>query len=285
MIIKVFPTNPYKKFVLLLRIAESMNQKTYRYADLTMMGDVEKSIYNKLSEHPLLFTVIDPADHKSIETAIDVGVKAYESGTDALLISGSTDVSETIVDEVCSGLKRQVDIPLIIFPGNVSMISKSADAIYFMSMLNSTNTYWITRSQMIGAPMVARSGIEALSVAYTVVEPGGTVGWVGEANLIPRRNPKIAAAFGMAAEYMGFHFFITDAGSNPADGHIPLPMIQIVSSVIKIPYIVAGGIRTPEEASAVVKAGADIIQVGTAFKKDSSADKMKKMVDAVHKSR
>jgi len=259
--------------------------RNYKYADLKTMNDVEKRIYDKLSEHPLLFTVVDPADYRSIDDAVSVGQNAYESGTDAILISGSTDVTESLVDEVCSRLKKSVDIPLIIFPGNVNMISKHADAIYFMSMLNSTNTYWITRSQMIGAPVVAKSGIEPLSVAYTVVEPGGTVGWIGEANLIPRAKPKIAAAFGMAAEYMGFHFFVTDAGSNPKEGPIPLPMVKIVSSILHIPYVVAGGVRTPEEAEAVVKAGADIIQVGTAFEENGSKDKIEKMVKAVHNSR
>jgi len=50
--------------------------------------------------------------------------------------------------------------------------------------------------------------------------------------------------------------------------------------VIDIPYIAAGGIRTPEQAKAVIKAGADIIQVGTAFEKEGSISKIKNMVKA-----
>lgn len=244
------------------------------------IGKVEKKIYDKLSEHPLMFAVIDPADYPSIDAAVDTGVKAYESDADVILISGSTNVTETMVDDICLRLKKAVDIPLIIFPGNINMISKHADAIYFMSLLNSTNPYWITRSQVIGAPVVAKVGIEPLSVAYVVVEPGGTVGWIGEVNLIPRNKPAICSAFGLAAQYLGFHFFITDAGSNPKSGHIPLEMIRAVSSVVKIPYVVAGGIRTPEEARSVIKAGADIVQVGTAFEKDAS--KITEIVKAVH---
>jgi phosphoglycerol geranylgeranyltransferase len=104
---------------------------------------------------------------------------------------------------------------------------------------------------------------------------------VGDAKRIPRNKPKIAAAFGMAAEYMGFRFFITDAGSNPETGHIPLEMVSAVRSCITIPYIAAGGIRTAEQAKNVIKAGADIIQVGTAFEKESSVAKIKEMVKAV----
>ena len=98
-----------------------------------------------------------------------------------------------------------------------------------------------------------------------MVEPGGTVGWVGDARTVPRSKPKLAGALALAAQYMGFHFVITDTGSNPKEGHVPLEIIKAVKSSITIPYIVAGGIRTPEEAKNVVKAGADIIQVGTAF--------------------
>jgi phosphoglycerol geranylgeranyltransferase len=104
---------------------------------------------------------------------------------------------------------------------------------------------------------------------------------VGDAKRIPRNKPKIAAAFGMAAECMGFRFFITDAGSNPETGPIPLEMVSAVKSAITIPYVAAGGIKTAEQARAVIKAGADIIQVGTAFEKESSVAKIKDMVKAV----
>ena len=87
----------------------------------------------------------------------------------------------------------------------------------------------------------------------------------------------------MAAEGMGFKFVLTDTGSNPKDGHIPLDFITTVKKSISIPYIVGGGIRTPEQARNVVKAGADIIQVGTAFESDVKKEKMKQFVDAIKK--
>jgi phosphoglycerol geranylgeranyltransferase len=123
--------------------------------------------------------------------------------------------------------------------------------------------------------------VEPLPVGYVVVEPGGTVGYVGDVQQVPRAKPKIAAAYALAAQYMGFRFLLTDAGSNPAEGHIPLEMVKAVSSVIEIPYVVGGGIRTAAEAKNVVKAGADIIQVGTAFEKKGGIDAVKEFVKAV----
>ncbi|MBI5046165.1 geranylgeranylglyceryl/heptaprenylglyceryl phosphate synthase [Candidatus Micrarchaeota archaeon] len=247
-----------------------------------MFGKVEKYIHEELeSKKGLLFALIDPLDYSSFEQAIKTAKNADEAGADIILIGGSTGVQGEPLDMITKAIKQQVSKPVVLFPGNIGTLTKYADAVYFMSMLNSRNPYWISEAQMLAAPMVKYYGIEPLPVAYTVVEPGGTVGWVGDAKRIPRNKPKIAAAFAMAAEYMGFRFFITDAGSNPEDGPIPVEMAKAVKSSISIPYIVAGGIRTPDQAKALVKAGADILQVGTAFEKESSVNKIKDMVKAV----
>ncbi len=247
-----------------------------------MIGKVERYIHEELAtKKGLLFALIDPLDYQSLEDAVKTAKNADEGGADIILIGGSTGVQGEVLDGVAKAVKQAVSSPVVLFPGNIGTLTKYADAVYFMSMLNSRNTYWISEAQVLAAPMVRHFGIEPLPVAYVVVDPGGTVGWVGDAKRIPRNKPKIAAAFAMAAECMGFRFFITDAGSNPEDGPIPLDMVAAVKSSLTIPYIAAGGIRTPDQAKAVMKAGADIIQVGTAFEKENSVAKIKEMVKAV----
>jgi len=248
--------------------------------------NVEKYIYKKLEEEKaLLFSVLDPLDYPSLEDAIKTAKNMDEGGADVLLIGGSTGVQGEMLDHITKAVKESVEVPVVFFPGNIGTVSKYGDAVYFMSMLNSRNPYWISGAQTLAAPMVKQYGIEPLSVGYMVVEPGGTVGWVGDANQIPRAKPQLAAATALAAQYMGFKFVITDAGSNPKEGHIPLEMVSAVSSVLDVPYIVAGGIRTPEEAKAVVKAGADIVQVGTSFEKNGGVDAVKKFVKAVREGK
>jgi len=246
------------------------------------VGKTEKYILDELAKKKgLLFALIDPLDYKSPADAVKTAKNADEADADVILIGGSTGVQGESLDMIAKQIKESVSKPVVLFPGNIGTLTKYADAVYFMSMLNSRNTYWISEAQMLAAPMVRQYKVEPLPVAYVVVDPGGTVGWVGDAKRIPRDKPKIAAAFGMAAECMGFRFFITDAGSNPKEGHIPLEMVKAVKSSVSIPYIAAGGIRTPDEARAVMKAGADIVQVGTAFEKEGSIDKIKQMVKAV----
>ena len=247
-----------------------------------MAGKTEKYILEELEKKKgLLFSLVDPLDYKTLDDAVKTAKNADEAEADVILIGGSTGVQGGLLDTVAKEVKKEVSKPVVLFPGNIGTLTKYADAVYFMSMLNSRNPYWISGAQMLAAPMLKQYDIEPLPVAYVVVEPGGTVGWVGDAKQIPRNRPKVAAAFAMAAQYMGFRFLLTDAGSNPETGHIPLDMVKAVSSSVTIPYIVGGGVKTPEEAKSVIKSGADIIQVGTAFEKEGSVSKIKDMVKAV----
>ncbi|MCL4374082.1 MAG: geranylgeranylglyceryl/heptaprenylglyceryl phosphate synthase [Candidatus Marsarchaeota archaeon] len=232
-------------------------------------GKVELYINETLeSKGAMLFSLIDPIDYESKDTIVKTAKSLVEGGTDAVLIGGSTEVQGEFLDEIAKEIKDFVDVPLILFPGNISSITKYADAIYFMSMLNARNPYWIIQAQMLSGTTIKKFSIEPLPVGYIVVAPGGTVGWVGDANLVPREKPKLAASLALAGEFLGNRFIITDTGSNPRlqnSGHVPVEMIRAVKSTITIPYIVAGGILTPNDMRRVYQSGADIVQIGTAF--------------------
>ena len=172
---------------------------------------VESTIRKNLEKHKLHMTLIDP-DEQSPDEALDIALAAIRGGSDIILVGGST-VDTYQVDATCKILKENIDKPVIIFPGNISSVSQYADAILFMSFVNSSNPYWLVGAQALAAPTVKKSGIEALPMGYLVVEPGGTVGFVGEANLIPHNKPKIAAAYAMSSELLGMRFFYLEAGS------------------------------------------------------------------------
>jgi phosphoglycerol geranylgeranyltransferase len=250
------------------------------------IGKVEKYINDEISKKGgLLFALVDPIDYKDPKAAISVGIQSSESGADVVLIGGSMGVQGELLDTVTKEIKDKASVPVVLFPGNIGTVTKYADAVYFMSLLNSRNPYWISQAQMLAAPMVKKMGIEALPVGYIVIEPGGTVGWVGEAKLVPRDKPQIAAALALSAQLSGFRFVLTDCGSNPANGHIPTTMVGAVAKSLDIPYIVGGGVRTPSEASSVIAAGADCIQVGTAL--ESGGDVKKKVSElakAIHEA-
>lgn len=239
------------------------------------LGSTEKYIHEMLSDQgALLFMVLDPVDYKSPEIAIKTAKEAVTGGADLILVGGSIGAQGDLLDEVTKGIKEVIDKPVVLFPGNIATITRYADALYFMSLLNARNPYWITQAQMLAAPLIKKLGIEPLPVGYVVVSPGGTVGWVGDANLVPREKPHIAASLALAGEYLGNRFIITDVGSNPqlmGSSAVPFDMVSAVRSVISVPYVVAGGIRDVDTVRGVIKSGGDIVQIGTAIEQSGSA--------------
>jgi phosphoglycerol geranylgeranyltransferase len=233
------------------------------------IGKVERYINETLeSKGAMLFSLIDPIDYKSEDGAVKSAAESVKGGADLVLIGGSIGVQGSILDNVTKRIRDSVDVPVVIFPGNIGTITVNSDALYFMSLLNSRNAYWITQAQMLAAPVIKKSGVEPLPVGYIVVHPGGTVGWIGDVNLIPREKPLLASSLAMAGEFLGNRMIITDTGSNPQlqkFGPVPNEMIRAVKSAISVPYVVAGGIRSIEQIRDVYSNGADIVQVGTVF--------------------
>ncbi|KZX16121.1 geranylgeranylglyceryl/heptaprenylglyceryl phosphate synthase [Methanobrevibacter curvatus] len=241
---------------------------------------VENQIKDILKTRKVHLTLIDP-DEQSPEDAVKIAEAAIKGGSDGIMLGGST-VGGEQVDATSYALSQAIDLPIIIFPGNTSNISKYADAIFFMSFLNSNNPYWIIGAQALGALEVKKAGIEAIPMGYMVVEPGGTVGWIGDAKLVPRNKPKIPAAYLMAAEVLGMRFFYLEAGSG-ADKHIPNKMIAYAKkSSENMVLVVGGGIRTAEDAYEVAKSGADVLVTGTVVEEtDDVESKIAEIVEAI----
>lgn len=227
-------------------------------------------------------TLIDP-NSQSPQTAGSMAAQAAQGGTDAIMVGGSTGASGNALDSTISAIKEQTDLPVILFPASAGGVSNLADAVFFMSLLNSRDVNYITTNQAIGAPIVKKYGIEPISMAYILIEPGGTVGWVGDARLIPRQKPELAVAYSLAGKYMGMHYIYLEAGSG-ADRPVPEEMVGAVKQAVgeKTMVIVGGGIRSGEAAGKLAAAGADMIVTGTIVEQVSDVRaKIKELVTAI----
>ena len=122
-------------------------------------------------------------------------------------------------------------------------------------------------------------------MGYMVVEPGGTVGWVGDAKLVPRNKPKIPAVYAMASEFLGMRFFYIEAGSG-ADKPIPPEMVAYTKKATDdMIVIVGGGIRDGKVAYTAAKAGGDIIVTGTVVEETSDVKaKIEELTGAIKKA-
>jgi phosphoglycerol geranylgeranyltransferase len=214
----------------------------------------------------LHFALLDP-DKQKPAIAGQIALTVTDAGSTAIMVGGSTLSSQKQVDETVQVIKKNSDLPVILFPSGAKFLSKYADAVFFMSLLNSNNLNYVIREHVKGAPFIKYTGLEPISMGYVIVEPGMTAGRVGEADLIKRDDSGTAVGYALAAEYFGMKFFYIEAGSG-APAPVPNEMIRAVKKNASIPIIVGGGIRNPSTAKEKAQAGADIIITGTAIEKD-----------------
>jgi phosphoglycerol geranylgeranyltransferase len=226
------------------------------------LRQVESKLRDLIQKHKTICAGLLDSENISPELAADIAAKAERSGVGAILVGGSTAVDQIELDKVVKRIKSSVTSPVILFPGNVTGVSPSADAIFFSCLMNSDNPYFITQAQALGALAIRKYNLEAIPMAYLIVGEGGAAGFVGRARGIPSNKPSLAAMYALAAQYFGLRFLYLEAGSG-ADGRVSVDMISTVRKVYEGTLIVGGGIRSAEDAVRASSAGAEIIVIGT----------------------
>jgi phosphoglycerol geranylgeranyltransferase len=245
-----------------------------------MLGPIERYLLDKIkTDGSIHMTLIDP-EKVTPQAAAIVAESSTKSGTTAIMIGGSTVASQKQLNDVVKAIKSVVKIPTILFPGNVTGISSHADAIWFMSMLNSADPYFLMGAQILGAPYIKKFNIEPLSMGYIIVGDGGTAGKVGKAIPVPYSKPDLAVAHALAGQYLGMRFIYLEGGSGVK---VPVPpeMIRAVKQAIDAKLIVGGGIRSPEQALTAAKAGADIIVTGNITETSDANERISQIITAI----
>ncbi|MFQ5763231.1 MAG: geranylgeranylglyceryl/heptaprenylglyceryl phosphate synthase, partial [Candidatus Bathyarchaeia archaeon] len=189
------------------------------------MKTVESRLEAEIKQHGTIhFVLIDP-DKATPPTAANIAKAAEDAGSSAVLVGGSTVAHTNELDGVVRAVKKTVKIPVILFPGNITGISPHADAIFFMSLLNSSNPYFIVGAQVLGAPLIRRFKLEAIPLGYVILGDGGSAGLMGHARPLPYDKPDLAAMYALAAQYLGMRFIYLEAGSGAPQ---PVPHSLVV---------------------------------------------------------
>jgi phosphoglycerol geranylgeranyltransferase len=249
-----------------------------------MVGRVERYLIDKVkAEGTIHLTLIDP-EKVTPEQAAQTATSSKNSGTTGIMIGGSTFVSQNHLDAVLQSIRQAVNVPTILFPNNITGLSPHADALWFMSLLNSVDPYFLMGAQILGAPLVRKFGLEPLPMGYIIVGEGGTAGIVGKAIAVPYNKPELAAAHALAGQYLGMRFIYLEGGSGARDP-VPPEMIRTVKSFVDVILIVGGGIRTKEQASVAASAGADIIVTGNLVESAGSEQKVAEIINSIKGAR
>ena len=239
----------------------------------------QQFIEKKKSGRKSFAVLIDPdkVDNEKIDQLLTLSTEAK---VDYFFVGGSLVISSHL-DECIQQIKASSDIPVLLFPGSPSQVSKYADALLYLSLISGRNPELLIGQHVISAPFVKNSGLEIMPTGYMVIDGGAptTVSYISNATPIPADKNEIAMCTAMAGEMLGMKLIYMDAGSG-AKRAITETMIEKVARNIEIPLIIGGGITEPEKAYRNCKAGADVIVVGNAIEKDVSL--IKEISNAVH---
>ena len=209
--------------------------------------------------------LVDP-DRVTPARAGALAREASASGVGALLVGSSTPL-ERDPSPVIRALRDAFAGPIVLFPGGPEQVREDVDAVLFLSLLSGRDSRYLVEAQVAAAPRVFRAGLEPIATAYLLVgdRTAGTVARVTGTAPLPAADPAAIAAHVQAAASLGFALAYLEAGSG-APEPVPAAVVRAAVTAVAaapIPIAVGGGIRRPEQAAALVAAGARFVVTGT----------------------
>lgn len=217
----------------------------------------------------LHFSLIDPENQMPREAGNRARL-CQEFGTNAIMVGGSTVTQRQKVFDTVREIKKQVRIPVILFPNSAIAISQNADYIFFMELLNSLDYRHRGGEQLEGALLIKKWGIKPIPMGYIVISTSThptTLETRTNLDRITRDEIEKTVKYAVYAELRGMSCVYLEAGSN-AEHPVGIKMIQTVRQAIALPIIVGGGIKTASMAKERIEAGANVIVNGTATEKN-----------------
>mgnify|MGYP001169148062 CR=1 FL=1 len=248
------------------------------------MNYEKMTLYNKIIEdkkkNKKTFALLVDPDRQDKKQLMSVVDKANKAEIDYFFVGGSLLTNDNL-DLCISTIKKNSNIPVILFPGNAMQVNNKADAILFLSLISGRNADMLIGKQVITAPILKKSNLEILPTGYMLIDSGKptTASYMSNTTPIPHDKNEVATCTAMAGEMLGLKMIFMDGGSG-AMNPISEKMIESCSKTIDIPIITGGGINSGEKAINNCKAGADIIVVGNAIEKNE--DLIKEIAQAVH---
>jgi putative glycerol-1-phosphate prenyltransferase len=227
-----------------------MNNKTTLYQKIQQTVAVKKK---------MLGVLIDPDKCSSSLTQLIVLINSYTP--DFILVGGSLTFQS--VEKTVEIIKKNTELPVVLFPGNVMQFTEKADALLYLSLLSGRNPEFLIGQHVLSAYAIKKSQLEVLSTGYLLIDGGKptSVEYLSNTKPIPHDKPDIAVATAVAGELLGNKLIYLEAGSG-AKNHVSPDMVAAVSKNIQVPLIVGGGIRSVAVLNQLFNAGADIAICG-----------------------
>ena len=214
----------------------------------------------------LSLALIDPdfKNDKKLPLIID---NINNSNFDAILVGGSKILDNKFQDRL-KDIKSKTTLPIILFPGDSSQVSKNADAILFTSLLSGRNIKYLIEEQVKASNYIYRYNLETIPTGYLLLSTNkkSAVEKISETFPLDMNDIESVISHALAAQYLGKKILFLEAGSN-SNYPVDVSLIKKLDSLLDIPIIVGGGIKDKETALNIVQAGASYIVIGTLIEK------------------
>ena len=223
---------------------------------------------NKFPGKKSVALLLDP-DKTRDESLCNILKVAENSHADFIMAGGSLTFNS--IDNLIDNVKKQCNIPVVLFPGNLLQLSQKADIILLLSLISGRNSELLIGNHVIAAPYLRNVKHKLVSVGYILINCGSktSVEYISQTEAIPPDKPDIVVATALAGEMLGLGMIYLEAGSG-ATAPVPVSVIKVVRENISIPLAVGGGIREKKEIEEIFKAGADLIILGNGCEKNPS---------------
>ena len=184
-------------------------------------------------------------------------------GFDYYFVGGSTAADTTAV---VRAIHDASSTPVILFPGSPAQFTPEADALLYLTLMNSRDPRFLIDQQIETADAIVKSDIESIPMGYILVDGGrvSTTQRLTGAQPVSAENPDEAVRLARTAMLLGKRLIYLEAGSG-ANKPVPQSVIRAVKEAVDLPLIVGGGIREPWQMADAFVAGADIVVIGNHF--------------------
>ncbi|MFM7681299.1 MAG: phosphoglycerol geranylgeranyltransferase [Bacteroidota bacterium] len=227
---------------------------------------MSSTILNNIKKKRSIAILIDPEKFKLQNSDVFFD-KLKIANPNFIFIGGST-VSKVDFDFCISTIKKNINFPIIIFPGASHQISPLADGILLLSLISGRNPDYLIGHHIAAAEELDEMSLEIISTSYLLVDGGKktSVEYISQTTPLPSDQNALARRIALAGKLQGKQLTYLDAGSG-ANNPISSTMIEQVKS-IGSPLIVGGGIRSLDEIERCHNAGANVVVIGNAIEND-----------------
>ncbi|MEO0237519.1 MAG: geranylgeranylglyceryl/heptaprenylglyceryl phosphate synthase [candidate division WOR-3 bacterium] len=209
------------------------------------------------------FVLIDPAKKIDFERIIK---NINNSKVDGIFIGGS-DKKIKGFDRFILSIKEKTKKPTFIFPGSHYQISKNADFLLLLFLLNTKKLDYIIGEHINGAENLYKSSLKIIPTSYILCMDDKKTSVAKRVPINFIKDMKTFLNYIYLSEISNFKIVYLEAGSG-SEKTVPLNFIKSAKKILSKPLIVGGGIKDRKRALEILESGADFIVTGNSIEKD-----------------